>query len=167
MRRICLVAIAVLLGLSSSADAGLAPTKGSQLATVLGNGTCPLPFNGPSALTFSQMVNADGSITAFTIPPKRIFVITDVTITGVGEPAGDAMLLAVVAGIVGSPTGGSTIAGRYETVASNTSFAATFEFPAGMAVRSGTTICAVPLNFTHPGGVIASATAHGFFAADK
>ena len=164
MRRFYVLAIAVLLGLASTADAVLAPTKGSQLVTVLGSGLCPIPFLGSSPLTFSQMVNADGSLIPFTIPPKRIFVITDVTITGAGEPAGDAILAAVA---VGSASGGSTVAGRYETVAPNTSFAATFQFPAGIAVRSGSVACAVPLNYTHPGGVTASATAHGFFAPDK
>lgn len=164
MRYFHVLAIAVMVGLSSSADAGLAPTKGSQLVTVVGNGACPIPFNGPSPLTFSQMVNADGSITAFTIPPKRIFVITDVTITGAGEPAGDAILLTVS---VGNASGGSAIAGRYETVAANTSFAATFEFPAGIPVRSGSIFCAAPINYTHGGSVIASAIAHGFFAPDK
>ena len=164
MRLFIVAVIAMVLASSSSTGAGLAPTKGSQLVTVLGAGTCPIPFNGPSALTFSQMVNADGSITPFSIPAKRIFVITDVTITGAGEPAGDAMLLAVV---VGSVSGGSTVAGEYATVAGNTSFAGTFQFSAGIAVRSGSIVCAVPINYTHGGPTIAVATAHGFFAPDK
>ena len=164
MRRFHVLAIAVMLGFCSSANAGLGPTKGSQLVTVLTSGGCPIPFNGSSPITFSQMVTADGALIPFTTPPKRIFGITDVTITGAGEPAGDAILLTVS---VGSASGGSTIAGEYATVAGNTSFAATFTFPAGVAVRSGSVACAVPLNYTHPGSVTASATAHGFFAPDK
>lgn len=164
MRRFYVLAIAVLLGVASNAAAGLAPSKGSQLVTVLGNGACPIPFTGSSGLTFSQMVNADGSVTPFQIPPKRIFVITDVTVTGAGEPAGDAILVALA---VGSASSGNTIAGRYETVGAGTAFAATFQFPTGIAVRSGSTVCAVPFNYTHGGGVTSLATAHGFFAPDK
>jgi hypothetical protein len=164
MRPFYLLVMAALLSVSSSVDAGLAPSKGSQLVTVLGNGACPIPFTGSSGLTFSQTVNADGSITPFAIPPKRIFVITDVTLTGAGQPAGDAILLAV---FVGSAANGNSIAARYETVASSSAFAATFQFPAGIAVRSGSTVCGVPFNYTHGGGVTAFATAHGFFAPDK
>lgn len=40
------------------------------------------------------------------MPPKRIFAITDVTITGAGAPAGNATFLAVA---VGSAANGNAV----------------------------------------------------------
>src|SRR4029077_7960818 len=77
----------VALGFATRADAVLAPSKGSQLATIYATGTCPMQgFNPARSAVFTQMVRADGSVVPFVIPPKQIFVITDVTLTIFGHP---------------------------------------------------------------------------------
>jgi hypothetical protein len=133
--------------------------------TVNSAGTCPVQgFTGGNSFPFTQQVGADGAVTTFAIPPKKIFVITDITVSASNEPAGDSVITTIA---VGSASAGGVIAGRFDTVESSGNKTVSFEFPAGVAVKSGATICSQVLNLTHGGFVGSSATAHGFFAPDK
>lgn len=110
------------------------------------------------------MVRADGSTVPFAVPAKRIFVMTDVTMTAASEPAGDA-IFALLA--VGTAAGGSPVSTRFETVASSGTVTSTFALPTGIAIKGSSTACIQMFNQTHFGSVFPSAIAHGFFASDK
>jgi hypothetical protein len=159
------VAVLATLAVGTRAHGILAPTKGSQLVTVYASGTCPMPgFNPAHSATFNQMVRADGSVVPFVIPAKQIFVLVDVQMTISGQPAADTMLSVVA---VGTPSAGAPIASRFDSAEAGGTMTATFEFPAGVAVKSTAAICAELLNLTHSTSYGVTATAHGFFAPDK
>ena len=167
MRSFPTLALALVLTLAGATTAHgvLAPTKASQLVTVYSTGTCSLPgFNANASATFNQVVRPDGSIVPFVIPPKQVFVMVDAMLTVAGQVAADEML-AVVA--LGTPTGGAPVAARFESASPGGTMTATFEFPAGIAVKPGTVMCSEILNFTHGNNSGASAIAHGYFAPDK
>lgn len=158
--------LAFALALVGSADAAaVAPTKASQLLTIYTTGGCSIGgAPGGNSAAFTQMVRPDGTIGAFTIPPKQVFVITEATVTTAAEPAGDAMLTLLV---IGTPTAGAPVGARFETVASNGTVTSTFLIPNGVTLKSTSTACAQMFNQTHVGSVFPSAVAHGFFAPDK
>lgn len=158
--------VALALAFVSSANAApLAPTKASQLLTIYTAGGCPIG-GAPAGNSqgFSQMVRPDGTVGTFSIPAKQVFVITEATLTTTSEPAGDAMLTFIA---VGTASGGSPVSIRVETASANGAVTSTFLFPSGITLKSTATACAEMFNQTHGGGVIVSATAHGFFAPDK
>ena len=165
LRSTLVTAVVFVLGVASVAHAVLAPAKASQLVTVYSTGSCSIPgFNPSASATFSQMIRADGSVVPFVVPPKHVFVLVDAMLTISGQVAADSML-AIVA--LGTPTGGAPVGARFESAASGGTMTAEFEFPAGIAVKPGTLMCAEILNFTHGNGFGTTATAHGYFAPDK
>lgn len=164
MRMICCVLV-VMVALATSAHALLGPTKASQLVTVTASGTCPLP--GTSASTsaaFTNLIHADGTSSPFAIPPKQVFILTDATIT-VGNMAANDSMLSLVS--IGTASASSPISGQYDTAGATGAVKSVFTFPAGVAVKSTSVMCATMINFTHGGSVFLSATAHGYFAPDK
>jgi hypothetical protein len=147
------------------ARAGLTPTKGSQLVTAFTAGACPIPgHTGQNSQVLTQMVNGDGSTVPLVIPPKKIFVLTDVIATTGAEPAGDVVLVSL---IVGSAATGNIVAARFDTVAAGGTIAANFQFPTGVPIKSGSVACVEMLNLTHGGFIGFTAFAHGYLAADK
>jgi len=157
---------AAILGITTAAHAVLAPTKASQLVTVYGSGSCPLTgFNAQNSQVLSFVVHADSSTSPFTIPPKQVFVLTDVTTTGYGNVPSDVMLGTISVGTLPGISG--VLGARYEAAGGGGAVAVTIEFPVGVAVKSTSLMCTQLLNFTHPGPVYPTSTAHGFFAPDK
>lgn len=153
------------LGLATSAYAVLGPTKASQLATVTATGTCALPgFSANTSATFTNAIHPDGTSSPFAIPAKQVFVITDVTLTVSGQQANDAMLSLIS---VGTASGASQVAGQFETAGATGAVKSVFTFPAGVAVKSTSLVCASMINTTHGGSVFLSGTMHGYFAPDK
>jgi hypothetical protein len=153
------------LGLAARADAVLAPSKASQLVTVSAFGACPIVgFSATNSVTFANLIRSDGTSGAFTIPPKQVFVITDVILAAAGMQANDAVLSIVA---VGTPNVGSPIAGRYDSASPGGAVTSSFVFPAGVAVKSPSLVCAEMINTTQGGSVFLSAVAHGYFAPDK
>ena len=160
-----LAVVAAVLALPLTAQAVLAPTKGSQLVSAFTVGACPIKGHvGGNAITVSQMVNGDGLVVPLVIPPKRILVLTELTATTIAEPAGDIVASTIV---VGSAATGSAVAARFESVAANGTLVSSFQFPTGIAIRPGSVACVELLNLTHGGFVGFTAFAHGYFAADK
>ena len=165
MRTFRLVVVAVVLALPLAARADLAPAKGSQLVSAYTVGACPIPGHiGSNSSLLSQMVNGDGAVVALVIPPKRILVLTDLTATTISEPGGDVIAASV---IVGSAAGGTPVAAHFESVAANGTILSSFQFPTGIAIRSGSGVCVELLNLTHGGFIGFTVFAHGYFAADK
>lgn len=69
--------------------------------------------------------------------------------------------------VVGSATTGSLLAARFETASASGTFASSFTFPAGVAVKSGASLCVEIFSITHGGFVGFTAFAHGYLAPDK
>jgi len=142
-----------LLAVTTPAQAGLAPSKASQLVTLNASGaTCT-----SGLVKVDTQVKGDGTTTALTIPAGMVLVITGAewdTGGGAGgvdtffinlEGAGTATVH-VAAGAVGSSGlegGGSS-------------------FSSGIVVKPGTNIC-VGLN----SGKVPIPIIHGFLAKDK
>ena len=161
-----LLALAALLApMARTFAAGLGPVKGSQLVTAYTAGACPISgHTGTNSALVSQMVNADGTTTAFTIPAKKIFVLTELTATTGGQPAGDTMLINAE---IGSAATGNIVAARFTTVEPSGSVAAEFQIPTGIAIKAGSFLCVDMLDLTHGGFTGFTAIAHGYFAPDK
>lgn len=163
MRMVCLVL--AVLGLATSAHALLGPSKASQLVTVTATGGCPL--SGTSANTsaaFTNVIHADGTSSPFAIPPKQVFILTDATLT-VGNMAANDAMLSILS--VGTAAASSQVSGQFDTAGATGAVKSVFTFPAGVAVKSSSVLCATMINTTHGGSVFLSATAHGYFAPDK
>jgi hypothetical protein len=161
---LALTAVFLLPLARSASAAGLGPTKGSQLVTVYGSGSCSIPGHTGNSLALSKMVAADGTVVTFTIPPKKILVVTDVLANASGEQTGNLLTTTV---IVGSAAGGTVVAGRFESALPGGGATAAFDFSHGVAVRTGSTICVQMINLTQGGDTGLSAFAHGYFAPDK
>ena len=167
MRRRLSTILAALaaLGLATSAYAVLGPTKASQLVTVTSSGSCPIPGHPSSnSAAFTNLIHADGTSSPFAIPAKQVFIITDATLTVSGQGANDAMLALLS---IGTASGGTQIAGQYDTAGPTGAVKSTFTFPAGVAVKSTSILCARLIDTTQGGSVFFSGTAHGYFAPDK
>jgi hypothetical protein len=167
MRTLSILAVltTLLASLPRTVAAGLAPTKGSQLVTAYTAGPCPiLGHTDANSALVSQMVNADGTTTTFTIPPKKIFVLTDLSASTAAEPAGDTMLINAE---IGSAATGNLIVARFVTVQPNGSITGEFQVPTGIAIKSGTALCIDMLNITHGGFTGFTGFVHGYFAPDK
>src|SRR5262249_31907069 len=111
MRMLRLAVTLACLGGTVTADAGLAPTKASQLVTLVAGGGCPVTgHRNGTALAFR--VGGDGVTTPLTIPPKQVLVLTNVVGTTFFQLPGDTFQASI---IVGAGSVGSFAALRYET----------------------------------------------------
>lgn len=165
MRVFRILMLAALVAAPNAVHAGLAPTKGSQLVTAYTFGACPINgHTGVNSALVSQMVGGDGAVTPFVIPPKRIFVITDITASTGSLPPGDVIVASV---LVGTAAFGTLVGGRFDPVSASGTITTAFTFPAGVAVKSGAALCVELLDVTHGGFVGFTAFAHGYFAPDK
>lgn len=163
---VAVVVAALVTMLPAAAEAAnLGPTKASQLVTLLAFGSCPIPFHsGANSFLLSRMVGSDGVAKPLVIPPKKVLVLTDATVTTASVSAGNVMVSAVS---VGTAADGSVVAARYDTATTGGVATASFQFPAGVAVRSGTVACVEMINFSAGGFAGATGVAHGYFAPDK
>lgn len=155
MRSVFRSALAVTLCLTSSAVAApLAPSKPSEIRTVLGQTTpCPgLPVL--RAVDSQQLPN--GTAIPFTIPPGKVFVVTGFDYAVVGNPGAVINVALMVSdGIAGS----SFAATCGMTLGSNGFGAGSCAISTGALVKSGFNLC-----FSPPG---ANVIAHGFLTKDK
>ena len=166
MRRPRLVVAAALSLLPLAAEAaGLGPTKASQLVTAYTNGSCPIPgHTGANSFRLSKLVASDGSTTDLVIPPKKVLVLSDAVVTTGAVAAGNVLATSI---IVGSASDGDIVAARFDSATAGGVATATFAFPNGVAVRSGTTVCISMLNLSVGGFTGQTGFVHGYFAADK
>jgi hypothetical protein len=145
--------------------AGLGPTKASQLFSAYTSGPCPIPgHTGASSFRLSKMVTSDGATIELVIPPKKVLVLTDAVATTGAVAAGNVLATSV---IVGSASDGDIVAARFDTATTGGVGTASFTFPAGVAVRSGSIVCISMLNLTAAGFVGQTGFVHGYFASDK
>lgn len=162
--RLFFVAVISLLPLVAEA-AGLGPTKASQLVSAYTSGACPIPgHTGANSFRLGKMVTSDGATVDLVIPPKKVLVLTDAVATTGAVATGHVLATSIV---VGSASDGDTVAARFDTATTGGVGTASFTFPAGVAVRSGSIVCISMLNLTGGGFVGQTGFAHGYFAADK
>jgi hypothetical protein len=162
MRALRFLLVLGCLGVAAIVDAGLTPTKGSQLVALAAAGQCAIPGR-PDATGFFR-VGGDGALTPFTIPPKQILVVTDVVASASFLVAGDVFFMTV---LVGNGTSSNVVTGSIETASASGVFSRTYAPTNGIVVKSGSVLCIEADDLTHPGPVGVFAFAHGFLAADK
>jgi len=163
MRRF-LTLIALVLLAPVPALGLLGPTKGSQLVTLEASAPCPYTARA-NARVLNTVVGPDGSTQPLVIPPKRLLVLTDASLSAANQPAGDVMAFQLLVGAPG--TTGELVDFRFEDVRS--SGIATIAFPEsnGIPVRAGSVVCVDAANLTHGGSVVFIGVGHGYLAPDK
>jgi hypothetical protein len=164
MRALQLALVLGCLGLTTATDAGLIPTKASQLVTVAAAGTCPIPGR-PNAVSFAFRSGSDGVSSQFVIPPKQVFVLTDVTATANNQIPSDVFLVSL---LVGNADHESFLNASFETAPASGAFTTRFTMPNGIAVKPGNAVCIELVDTQHPSAFVGVlALAHGFLAPDK
>src|SRR5262245_2050253 len=128
------ITLVVLVSLLSTvvADAGLVPTKASQLVTLQRAGACPIT-GPPTAVGLQFLVAPDGTTSPFTIPAKQVLVLTDIEIFTKFQPAGRVYFGSVLIGTTAHP---ALAAYRYETVSASGTIAVHFTPGNGLVVKS-------------------------------
>jgi len=111
MRAARLALVLGCLGIATATEAGLLPTKGSQLVTLGAGGGCPIPGH-PNASGFNLRVGADGGTTGFPIPAKQILVLTDVVASATFQIPGDVFVVNV---LIGNATQSNLATGSFAT----------------------------------------------------
>jgi hypothetical protein len=145
-------------------EAGLAPTKGSQLVTLLNSGACPITGH-PNAVVVQQRVAPDGSTAVFTIPAKKILVVTDVEISSVAQTPGDVMFASV---LIGNGERGDLVALNFEPASPAGTVRIEHHPNTGIAVRAGNVVCADMVDTKFPAAFVGlTAVVRGYLASDK
>jgi hypothetical protein len=160
------ITLVVLVSLLSTvvADAGLVPTKATQLVTLQGAGACPITGH-PNAVGLQFRVAPDGTTSVFTIPAKQVLVLTDIEIFTKFQPAGRVYFADV---LVGTTAHSTFAAYRYETVAASGTIAVHFTPSNGLVVKSGNAACIELVDSDSPADFTGTAGfANGFLASDK
>ena len=161
--RVVVVALACLAP-EGFVEAGLTPTKASQLATVTTVLSCPI-LGYAKAAALDHVVKADGSGGPLVIPPKQVLVLNDVSASTIGQAPGDVFGVQVV---VGTSVQSDVVDTVFEVASAGGHLAVHFTAPTGIAVKPGNAVCIALINFTHPSAIVGIATTgHGFFAPDK
>jgi len=138
---------------SSSRAGGVAPSKPSDLRTLVGNNTACPGFGG-NLRSVDLQSNPDGTTAALSIPKGKVFVVTsfDVQATGSAGATSEGGLFAA------NGTGSLADVARCGGIVGSNGFAsASCTIPNGAAIKGGSTLC-----------FIANAVlVHGFLAKDK
>jgi len=164
MRAARLALVLGCLGIATATEAGLLPTKGSQLVTLGAGGGCPIPGH-PHASGFNLRVGADGGATGFTIPAKQILVLTDVVASATFQIPGEVFIVNV---LVGNAAQSNLATGSFATADASGAFSVTYAPPNGIAIKSGNAVCIEATDFAHPSALVGVfAFAHGYLAPDK
>jgi len=164
MRAARLALVLGCLGIATATEAGLLPTKGSQLVTLGAGGGCPIPGH-PNASGFNLRVGTYGSTTGFTIPAKQILVLTDVVASATFQIPGDVFVVNV---LIGNATQSNLATGSFATADASGAFSVTYAPPNGIAIKSGNAVCIEATDFAHPSALVGVfAFAHGYLAPDK
>ncbi len=146
------------------AEAGLTPTKASQLVTVTAVASCPI-VGYAGAAAFDHVAKSDGSGGPLVIPPKQVLVLNDVSVSTIGQAAGDVFGVQVVVGTSGQS---QIVEFRFESTSASGHLSVRFNPPTGIVVKAGSAACVSLSNLTHPSAIFGTvAVGHGFFAPDK
>ena len=150
-RRSLLVAALILVSVAAAHAGPLAPTKASQLVTVLNSAdTC----NAGSGRVLNFLVQGDGSVGLLVIPEKSVLVVTAWEWCEGTNPSGAFVTLVIdgpggfvpVSSVLGEPL---------------TSACSRADLGQGVRVSSAAKLCATPV------GAGALVKAYGYLAKDK
>ena len=152
-----------LMGARPSWPGSLAPSKASDAVVLTrGQNACP---GVPGGGILDQAIRPDGTLEAFSVPQKRVLVLTGFTVGhngASGAIAGDTVSVALTVG---------TLFVAYLTAVADAADTVSFHatFPSGVVVQSQTPVCIVFRNETDSGALeIGFNTAvYGYLAKDK
>lgn len=162
MLRTIAIACLAVAALAATAGAGsLGPRRASDIVTLATSST-PCPFPVPGDLLFDRQIRPDGTNVAFTLPPRKVLVVTGYEFRAVTPYSGRAVAAVIFpanSGVgdqvwtVGEPAvfAGANVVIR-NTLAPNLTFK--------------TDVCLETADGVLPGPV-SSATLHGFLAPDR
>ncbi|MGH7333493.1 MAG: hypothetical protein ACREKS_12280 [Candidatus Rokuibacteriota bacterium] len=175
MKKLVMLALLVLAGgvmlVTASPSSGLAqsdpdPQQIVTLASSSGNSTC-----GDSRLVIDSVIDpADGSLSPFVIPPKRVLVLTGGTWSaGPGIPAGSATTLQVFLNpspVPVFPPDIPIVLGPSVPASAAGIAAGAFTVRPGIVIRPGAPLC---VNIRHDNSQLGLLTVrlYGYLAKDK
>ena len=157
-------ALSLLALAAPVAAAAVGSTKPSQLVMAYGTADAPAVCAGTPFSRVDRIGSPDGSSSTFAIPPKSVFVITDLEVTGSGGTPGQLVVVSILAvdpanpptpGVIGAHASASGVADPIGN------FHGTATIPNGLVVKSPAQLC-----YTDSVGAV-SVTTHGYFAKDK
>jgi hypothetical protein len=150
-------AVILISQTAGTASAGvLGPKKPSELVTAKTSGAAGC--NGAINVHFvDTQVTPDGSTLPLAIPPGQVFIVTKVTVR-----ITNAAPASVQAGVVvGDAASGVVVDQRSAPVDASNAASFDFEYPNGLAVRPGKSLCILRT------GALLLGTAHGYLTKDR
>jgi hypothetical protein len=160
-----LAASLALVFLAAPSAAGpLQPTRASQLVTAYGGADAPAACGATVFSRVDKIGNPDGSSASFVIPPKSVFVITDIAVSGSGGTPGNLATVSVLAVDPANPPAPGAIgahAAASGVIDPIGNFQGTATIPNGLVVKSPALLCYTSVTPS------VSVIAHGYFAKDK
>jgi hypothetical protein len=145
-----------------SSAAALAPTKPSQILTVVANLSSAPSCPGGIFFQVNTVAKADGSTAEFAIPKGFVFVVTSFDWSSFGLQPGTFAEMDVTAVSAAGPFG--AIAIGHSIVSSDGGAGSNVVVPSGLIVKPPAILCFLPES---EGVVSSSVQVHGFLTKDK
>jgi hypothetical protein len=152
-----LASIVLMLLWAVAAGADIGPKKPSEVVDValtLGSGACT-----NTGTKFDTVLAPDGSQTAFTIPEKRVLVVTAIELLGFGATPGALVQTRIFRGVGLSVNG---VAIRESAADAGGRIFHTYQFDPGVVVASGGEVCT-----NNNLGITTTGTLRGYLTKDK
>ncbi len=115
------------------------PKRASEIVDLSASPAASCPFLGPNSVVFDTRVLSNGSTLPFAIPPGRVLVVTAVTLTGAGVPAGSSVQSRLYKG---SAVGSQAFARRESLANGLGRFEHQYDLSTGSVVANDAIVCA-------------------------
>ena len=149
--------VLMLLWTVVAVEADIGPRKASEVVDVdltLGSAAC-----ANTGTKFDRLLAPDGSEAEFTIPAKRVLVVTAIDLLGIGAAPGALVQTRIFRG-VGLSVNVAAI--RESAADASGRIFHTYQFDPGIVVASGGEVCT-----NNNLGITTTGKLHGFLAKDK
>ena len=158
------LAAALLCLTALPAAAGpLAPTKASQVATLVPTATTKSGC-GANAYPVDTMRKSDGTVEPFGVPAKEVFVVTSIDVFGEAEEPNRRYFFSLSIDNTPGIPGGTLVVGDAGLTDSAGGYAGSVTVPTGAIVPSGALLCS---KIDGPAEEPTFMRVHGFFAKAK
>lgn len=159
IRHSVLASLVALVLSAAPAGAELGPKRASDIVHAFASGATACPFGSQGTALFDVRALPGGGTATLAVPPKRVLVVRRMDVGTSGGTPGATALVSFVAGVPGSE---ALYATRTLTLDASGAGRLQIEFPVGVVVASGGSVCA-----SNTGSLDFGGTIEGFFAPAK